>query len=159
MLWSFSGEPWHMWWMRAMLLCSSEDLLSHMRLRSQESRESCVPLIFPDKDLAQDSGGIYIRRDGLLASRCDSHLHKGWRQESSSQGHEGQKQPFTRPMVYSWTLPLPRALFQTENSFPHTILTNKLVCQILSYSRWEAVTSTGALRNKHEDRRARDSCM
>lgn len=37
-------------------------------------------LIFPDKDLTQDSGGIYVHREGLQGCRSDSHVP--WRLEA-----------------------------------------------------------------------------
>lgn len=71
----FSVEPLDSGSMCNVLLCSQEYLLSQIRLSSQESRESCVSLIFPDKCFAKTAGNN-VCGDIVLRCQSDSHFQK-----------------------------------------------------------------------------------
>lgn len=97
----FSVEPLDSGSMCNVLLCSQEDLLSQIRLSSQESRESCVSLIFPDKCLAK-TGGNNVCGDIVLRCQSDSHFQKkkkNGRQETSKQSNGSQRYPLTQPIL------------------------------------------------------------
>lgn len=104
------------------------------------------------------TSGHKVCSDVLLRCQSDSHLDQSGRQESCKQNNGSQKHPLTQPILQSWTISLPWAFIQIWSSSPHTPPSNKLVCLVPSYSTFEAMTCKWDVRNRHDDRRVRNSC-